>query len=127
MGSGASSALKVLIGDWEFRSSNELPDRGGDVSLYAEGPYKPPWRATIRALPKNMRKIERRLSLPNRSNGTRKGAGKLTISRGADGAEAGVGKMIGGDLSRRVGRLQSESSAVYMKLAREGCNGNASF
>ena len=32
MGSGASSALKVLIGDWEFRSSNELPDRGGDVS-----------------------------------------------------------------------------------------------
>lgn len=44
---------------------------------------------------KNMRKIERRLSLPNRSNGTRKSAGKLTISRGADGTEAGVGKMIG--------------------------------
>ena len=94
-GSGASSVQKVLIGGWEFHSSNKLPDWGGDVSLYAERPYKPPWRATIHALPKNMRKIERRLSLPNRSNGTRKSAGKLTISRGADGAEAGVGKMIG--------------------------------
>ena len=30
------------------------------------------------SLPKNMRKIERRLSLPNRSNSTRKSAGKLT-------------------------------------------------
>lgn len=55
---------------WEFHGSNELPGRGGDVSLYAERPYKLPWRATIHALPKNMRKIERRLSLPNRSNGT---------------------------------------------------------
>ena len=44
---------------------------------------------------KNMRKIERRLSTPNRSNGTRKSAGKLTISRGADGAKADIGKMTG--------------------------------
>ena len=69
-------------------------ERDHGVSLYAERLYKPPWRATIRALPKK-RKIERRLSLPNRSNSTRKSSGKLTISRGADGAEAGVGKMIG--------------------------------
>ena len=53
-------------------------ERGHGVSLYAERLYKLPWRATIRALPKNMRKIERRLSLPNRSNSTRKSAGKLT-------------------------------------------------
>ena len=50
----------------------------GTFPLYAERLYKPPWRATIHALPKNMRKIERRLSLPNRGNGTRKSAGKLT-------------------------------------------------
>lgn len=47
-------------------------ERDHGVSLYAERLYKPPWRATIRALPKNMRKIEGRLSLPNRSNGTEK-------------------------------------------------------
>lgn len=96
-----ASGLRSLFGTegpnrgWEFHSTNELPDRGGDVSLYTEGLYKPPWRATTRALPKNMRKIERRLSLPNRGNGTRKSAGKLTISRGADGAKADAGKMIG--------------------------------
>lgn len=49
------------------------------------------------------------------------------ISRGADGAKADAEKMIGRDLSRRVGRLQSEPSVVYMKLARERCNWNASF
>ena len=51
-------------------------ERDHGVSLHAERLYKPPWRATIRALPKNMCKIERRLILPNRSNGTRKSAGE---------------------------------------------------
>ena len=53
-------------------------ERDHGVSLHTERLYKPPWRATTHALPKNMRKIERRLSTPNRSNGTRKSAGKLT-------------------------------------------------
>ena len=53
-------------------------ERDHGVSLHAERLYKPPWRATTHALPKNMRKIERRLSTPNRSNGSRKSAGKLT-------------------------------------------------
>ena len=56
---------------------NKYPEETVEKILdVAERLYKPPWRATIRALPKNMRKIERRLSLPNRSNGIRKSAGE---------------------------------------------------
>ena len=92
-------------------------ERDHGVSLYAERLYKPPWRATIRALPKNMRKIERRLSLPNRGNGTRKSAGKLTISRGADGAEAGVGKMIGRIYRVELAVCNLNRSAVCFVMA----------
>lgn len=66
---------------------------------------------------KNMRKIERRLSLPNRSNGTRKSAGKLTISRGADGAEAGVGKMIGRIYRVELAVCNLNRSAVCFVMA----------
>ena len=66
---------------------------------------------------KNMRKIERRLSLPNRSNGTRKSAGKLTISRGADGAEAGVGKMIGWIYRVELAVCNLNRSAVCFVMA----------
>ena len=92
-------------------------ERDHGVSLYAERLYKQPWRATIRGLPKNMRKIERRLSLPNRSNGTRKSAGKLTISRGADGAEAGVGKMIGRIYRVELAVCNLNRSAVCFVMA----------
>lgn len=51
--------------------------------------------------PKIMCKIERRLSLPNRSNSTRKSSGKLTDFACADGAKADVGKMI-----RRICRVE---------------------
>ena len=47
------------------------------------------------------RKVERRLSLPNRSNSTRKSSGKLTDFACADGAKADVGKMI-----RRICRVE---------------------
>ena len=92
-------------------------ERNHGVSLHVERLYKPPWRATIHALPKNMRKIERRLSLPNRGNDTRKSAGKLTISRGADGAEAGVGKMIGRIYRDELAVCNLNCSAVCFAIA----------
>lgn len=67
--------------------------------------------------PKNMRKIERRLSLPNRGNGTRKSAGKLTISRGADGAEADVGKMTGRIYRVELAVCNLNRSAVCFVMA----------
>lgn len=92
-------------------------ERDHGVFLYAERLYKSPWRATTHALQKNMRKIERRLSLPNRSNGTRKSAGKLTISRGADGAEADVGKMIGRIYRVELAVCNLNRSAVCFVMA----------
>ena len=66
---------------------------------------------------KNMRKIERRLSTPNRSNGTRKSAGKLTISRGADGAKADIGKMTGRICRVELAVCNLNRSAVCFVMA----------
>lgn len=74
---------------------------------------------------KNMRKIERRLSLPNRSNGTRKSAGKLTISRGADGAEAGVGKMMRRPAHKGENKAARDDSFSHRSCASHLTCGNA--
>lgn len=66
---------------------------------------------------KNMRKIERRLSTPNRSNGTRKSAGRLTISRGADGAKADIGKMTGRICRVELAVCNLNRSAVCFVMA----------
>ena len=64
-----------------------------------------------------MRKIERRLSTPNRSNGTRKSAGKLTDFAGADGAEADIGKMTGRICRVELAVCNLNRSAVCFVIA----------
>lgn len=78
--------------------------------------YKPPWRMN-HALPKNMRKIERRLSTPNRSNGTRKVLENSPISRGADGAKADIGKMTGRICRVELAVCNLNRSAVCFVMA----------